>query len=190
MIGTWAYMAPERISTGQSDARADIYALACVFYECLTGSQPFPGDSLEQQIGGHLTQPPPHASDRHPQVPAALDTVIAKGMAKNPDHRYATTRELARAASSALTAPATRQQPVFPTAPARLNNPYPNPVPDRPLQFGNVANPYPVPPPSVPSPTDPTQYGPMPYGSMPPGPNVPIPPDRTCRSPRHPAKAR
>ncbi len=154
VIGTWAYMAPERISTGQSDARADIYALACVFYECLTGSQPFPGDSLEQQIGGHLTQPPPHASDRHPQVPAALDTVIAKGMAKNPDHRYATTRELARAASSALTAPATRQQPVFPTAPARLNNPYPNPVPDRPLQFGSVASPYPVPPPSVPSPTD------------------------------------
>ena len=58
-IGTWAYMAPERITTAESDARADIYALACVLYECLTGSQPFPGNSLEQQIGGHLSMPPP-----------------------------------------------------------------------------------------------------------------------------------
>ncbi|MGH9092899.1 MAG: serine/threonine-protein kinase, partial [Acidimicrobiales bacterium] len=55
MVGTWAYMAPERFTTGTADARADVYALACVLYECLTGVQPFPGDSMEQQIGGHLT---------------------------------------------------------------------------------------------------------------------------------------
>ena len=71
VIGTWAYMAPERLTTGQTDPRADIYALTCVLYECLTGSQPFPGDSLEQQIGGHLALPPPRAVDRQPDVPAA-----------------------------------------------------------------------------------------------------------------------
>jgi serine/threonine protein kinase len=141
IIGTWAYMAPERISTGHSDARADIYALACVLYECLTGRQPFGGDSLEQQIGGHLTVPPPRASDRQPDVPAELDAVIAKGMAKKPDDRYSTTRELALAARHAITdtrrqtprtAPTLRsstqpaspwQQPAYPSIAARQPNP-------------------------------------------------------------------
>lgn len=105
VIGTWAYIAPERITTGRADARADIYALACVFYECLTGSKPFGGDSLEQQIGGHLALPPPRASAENTSVPSELDAVIARGMAKDPASRYATTRDLALAARNALTVP-------------------------------------------------------------------------------------
>ncbi|ORA87182.1 serine/threonine protein kinase, partial [Mycobacterium intermedium] len=54
MIGTLAYMAPERFTTGTADHRADIYALACVLHECLTATKPFPGTSIEQQMFAHL----------------------------------------------------------------------------------------------------------------------------------------
>lgn len=104
VVGTWPYMAPERFTTGQADTRSDIYALACVLYECLTSSRPFPGDSVEQQIAGHLTSPPPRPSITRPGVSAQLDSVIATGMAKDPDQRYGTTTELARAARSAVDA--------------------------------------------------------------------------------------
>jgi serine/threonine protein kinase len=117
MIGSWHYMSPERLQAGQVDARADIYALACVLYECLTGSTPFPGDSLEQQITAHLMAPPPRPSSTDPNVPATFDRVIATGMAKDPDQRYATTVDLADAAHDAITTPI-RQPVPPPTRPA------------------------------------------------------------------------
>jgi len=103
VVGTWPYMAPERFSTGVSDTRSDIYALTCVLYECLTSRTPFPGDSVEQQIAGHLTTPPPRPSIARPGLSPGLDTVIATGMAKDPDERYGTTIDLARGAGSAIT---------------------------------------------------------------------------------------
>ena len=106
MLGTCSYMAPERLSGGSADARVDVYALACVLHECLTGQTPYPGDSIEQQITGHLTVDPPKPSAINLAVPAAFDDVIARGMAKDPDGRYQTARELATAASAALAAPA------------------------------------------------------------------------------------
>ena len=105
VIGTLHYMAPESFSAGDIDARADIYSLACVLYECLTGQRPYPGDNLAQLMVGHLNEPPPRPSSTRHDVPAEFDAVIAKGMAKTPDERYSSTVALAQAASDASTAP-------------------------------------------------------------------------------------
>ncbi|WP_395308292.1 bifunctional serine/threonine-protein kinase/transporter substrate-binding domain-containing protein [Mycobacterium sp. AMU20-3851] len=103
-LGTLAYMAPERFDGGFADARADTYALTCVLYECLTGARPYPADSLEQQIAGHMVSPAPKPSESNARL-AAFDEVIEKGMAKKPAKRYQTGAELAAAARRALTAP-------------------------------------------------------------------------------------
>ncbi|MBO0679136.1 transporter substrate-binding domain-containing protein [Mycolicibacterium sp. S2-37] len=103
-LGTLAYMAPERFNGGTIDPRSDIYALTCVLYECLTGVRPYPADSLEQQLAGHMVKPIPRPSAKDPKL-AAFDEVIAKGMAKKPEKRYQTAAELAAAARQALAAP-------------------------------------------------------------------------------------
>jgi serine/threonine-protein kinase len=106
MIGTFAYIAPERLDPDtEEDARADIYSLACVLYEALTGKPPFAGTTTAHLIAAHLNASPPRPSATLADVPARFDAVIAKGMAKNPDQRYATTVELADAARDAITVP-------------------------------------------------------------------------------------
>ncbi|MEV6273686.1 serine/threonine-protein kinase [Nocardia sp. NPDC051832] len=102
-IGTLAYMAPERFTSTSCDSRADVYSLACVLYECLTGTRPFGDTDPAQQMHAHLMAEPPRAALRNPAIPSALDTVIATGMAKNPADRYASAGEFAAAATAALT---------------------------------------------------------------------------------------
>lgn len=118
-IGTAAYLAPEAISTtAKTHPRVDVYALACVLYECLTGGPPFTSDmGVQGLIAHHLYTPPPQPSVTAAGVPAAFDAVIAKGMAKNPDDRYPTVQTLAEAARAALTNPEPTETPA--SAPVR-----------------------------------------------------------------------
>ncbi|MEE6138597.1 serine/threonine-protein kinase PknH/PknJ [Mycobacterium sp. 050128] len=104
-VGSWNYMAPERFGTQDPTYRVDIYALACLLYECLTGATPFQTDSLSSLMAAHMMEPIPRPSQRNPAVPAAFDAVIARGMAKNPDDRYVTAGDLAQAALHALSTP-------------------------------------------------------------------------------------
>ena len=101
-VGTYAYMAPERFTSDEVTYQADVYALTCVLHECLTGSQPYPGDSVSVVITAHLMQPVPAPSQTRPGIPPAFDRVIARGMAKKPADRFASAGELATAATAAL----------------------------------------------------------------------------------------
>jgi serine/threonine kinase PknH len=101
-IGTFAYMAPERFRDRDATPAVDVYALACVLYECLTGKAPFASNSLEQIMTAHLMMPPPRPSQANRAVATAFDEVIARGMAKEPDDRYGSCGALGRAAQRAV----------------------------------------------------------------------------------------
>lgn len=103
-VGTWKYAAPERFTNAEVTHSVDVYALACVLHECLTGSPPYRADSAGMLITAHLMEPIPHPSQLHPGIPSAFDKVIARGMAKDPKDRYASAGDLAQAALEALSA--------------------------------------------------------------------------------------
>jgi eukaryotic-like serine/threonine-protein kinase len=101
MVGTPAYMAPERFRGDEIDRRCDVYSAAVVFYELLTGRRPFSGELTEivYQIC-HVT--PSAGSSVERAVPAVLDPVLARGLAKDPDARYQTAGEFAAAIVAAI----------------------------------------------------------------------------------------
>jgi serine/threonine-protein kinase len=101
-VGTPAYLAPEQVEGSSVDGRADVYALGCLLYECLTGEQPFPRPSLLAVVWAHLEEEPPRTTTRNAELPPAIDDVIQKAMAKEPDDRYPTCAALIAAAEQAL----------------------------------------------------------------------------------------
>jgi serine/threonine-protein kinase len=164
-VGTLDYMAPERFTTGHGDHRVDIYSLGCLFYETLTGQPPFRVEGLPALIHAHLNSPPPAPSQNRPDLPPAIDAVVARAMAKDPDDRYPSANEFAEAVRGSLrdgpppteakrvpapTTPAHRVSPPTHQAPATaVGSPWAGapglpPPPDSP--------PVPMPPPSRPHP--------------------------------------
>jgi hypothetical protein len=102
-VGTLDYVAPEQISGGPVDARADVYALGCLLFKLLTGEVPFPKDGEAARLFAHLNDPPPAPSLYVPEASMALDDVVIRAMSKEPDDRYPSAGDLGRAAQAALT---------------------------------------------------------------------------------------
>ena len=99
-VGTVDYVSPEQIRGEDLDGRADVYSLGCVLYRCLTGEVPFPRDTEVATIYAHLQDPPPVPSERLPELGVGFDTPIATALAKAPDDRFDTCRDLADAADA------------------------------------------------------------------------------------------
>ena len=104
LVMTVAYAAPEMlVGGGPVDGRADIYSLGCSLFRMLTGTAPFAGaGGTAATMAAHLYAPPPRVTELRPDLPAALDSVIATALAKDPAQRYATAREFTAAATAAL----------------------------------------------------------------------------------------
>jgi CheY-like chemotaxis protein len=99
--GTAAYLAPEQIRGQDVDARTDVYALACVLYECLTGKVPFARDADMAALWAHLEQEPEPPSHRTNELPTALDAVFATALAKHKEDRHASCSQLITAVAEA-----------------------------------------------------------------------------------------
>ena len=96
-LGTPAYMSPEQAAGGSVDARSDIYSLGCVTYEMLAGEPPFSAASAQGVVARHLADPVPSLRTVRPSVPPAIETAIAKALAKVPADRFASTTQFAEA---------------------------------------------------------------------------------------------
>ena len=103
VMGSARYMSPEQVSGKEVDARSDLYSAACVIYEMIAGRSPFDAESNVDLAAKHLSDAPEPPSKFTPlEVPAGLDAVILKGLAKNPDERYQSATEFAQALVSVV----------------------------------------------------------------------------------------
>lgn len=131
-LGSPTYAAPEHLRGEPVDARTDAYSLACVLFACLSGRPPFQG-AVPEVIQGHLNREPPSLTEQVRNLPAAIDDVIRRGMAKTPTQRYATCRELIAAARQALTQPV-RRPPAVSVGPRSSGPIQQQPVQQQPVQ--------------------------------------------------------
>ena len=105
-VGTPAYMSPEQaMGTGETDARADVYSLACVLYEMLGGDTPFPGTTPQAILARKVSEPAPPLRTLRDTVAVPLEGVVLKALARSPADRYTTATRFAEAWASAATGP-------------------------------------------------------------------------------------
>jgi serine/threonine-protein kinase len=130
-IGTLDYAAPEQIEGKPVTPLSDVYALGCVAYECLAGEPPFVRESDGAVMYAHLMDDPPLLTERRPDLPAAVDTVIMRALAKPPEDRFATCGRLSESLRAALVE-GTPTRVVSPVAPATTVEAPPAPPPPQP----------------------------------------------------------
>lgn len=109
IIGTPAYMSPEQAQGEKVDGHSDIYALGVIVFEMLTGHQPYEADTPMAVVVKHITEPVPHILDSNPSLPADVERIIERAMAKARDDRFATAKEFA----DALLAVSRGESPTF-----------------------------------------------------------------------------
>lgn len=138
MVGSPHYMAPEQMKSDAVTGRADQYALATLAYALLTGRRPFEGDSMVTLITKTLYEEPPPATDLNPALNADVDTVLRKGLAKDPAARYGSCSEFVQALRTACglsTGPAPIVETITPVRPATpVARPVEQPMPRRPAK--------------------------------------------------------
>jgi YVTN family beta-propeller protein len=124
VVGTLEYVAPEQITGADVDARADLYSLGCVLYECLTGQSPYPRATDVALLWAHVHEEPVPPSKAHAELPRALDSVLARALTKDPSRRQDTAGELVAAARTTLglveTAPSASRTLRWPLAGAAI----------------------------------------------------------------------
>ncbi len=106
IVGTPQYMAPEQIEGREADSRTDIFALGCVLYELITGKRAFAGDSPSAVMAAILAAEPRPLRELVPLTPPTLDWIVTRCLAKNPDDRWQTVRDLKAALERVLHEPA------------------------------------------------------------------------------------
>jgi putative intracellular protease/amidase len=125
VLGTPDFVAPEQARDSTAvDIRADLYSLGCTLYYLLTGKPPYPTGSVIEKLFQHCESCPPRASDLRSDIPAEVESVLQKLLAKNPDDRYQTPAELAQALAPLIrpgsgTTPTNRTMPVIAASPPR-----------------------------------------------------------------------
>lgn len=153
--GSYAYQAPEGFSGDRVGPQGDVYSLACVLYECLTGQPPFEATDAQQLMSAHLYSPLPRPSIMRRGIRRDFDDVIAVGMAKQPTARFWSAGELAGAATAAASPAGPGEAP----APVAVRpNPSPSPTPSSPTRTRPFSSSYPNP--------DDTGYSPYPPAAL------------------------
>jgi serine/threonine-protein kinase len=94
VVGTPAYMSPEQFLGEELDGRSDVFSLGCILYQMLTGQRAFCESSGENSLGRRLKGRPPHPREVNPHLPKALDRLVAKALARAPEHRFQSALDL------------------------------------------------------------------------------------------------